>query len=187
MRTRLPTAFVKVSIDYFFRSLALDQGERAIGIILSGTGTDGTLGLKAIKSELGMTMVQDPDSAKYNGMPRSAVQTSMVDYVLPVEEMPEHLIKYAKLAVHRVEPGMTPVEGEIPEALPKIFILLRAHTGHDFSLYKKNTLYRRIERRMGIHQINRQAVRRLRSACGKEPPTSPKPPVAIKGRASLMA
>lgn len=147
----------RLPIDYFFRSLARDQGERAIGIILSGTGTDGTLGLKAIKDELGMAMVQDPDSAKYNGMPISAVQTSMVDYILPVEEMPEHLIKYARLAVHSIEPGMIPVEGKIPEALPKIFILLRAHTGHDFSLYKKNTLCRRIERRMNVHHIDQVA------------------------------
>ncbi len=144
----------RLPIDYFFRSLALDQRGRAIGIILSGTGTDGTLGLKAIKEELGMVMVQDPESAKYNGMPRSAIQTVQVDYILPVEEMPEHLIKYAKYAVQRIEPAGVPVEGNIQDALPKIFILLRAHTGHDFSLYKKNTLCRRIERRMNVHHID---------------------------------
>ena len=144
----------RLPIDYFFRALALDQGERAIGIILSGTGSDGTLGLKAIKGELGMAMVQDPDTAKYNGMPISAVQTGLVDYVLPVEHMPEHLLKYAKSDAHRVALGMTSGEGKIQEALPKIFILLRAHTGHDFSLYKKNTLCRRIERRMNVHHID---------------------------------
>jgi two-component system CheB/CheR fusion protein len=79
----------RLPIDYFFRSLAQDLGERAICVILSGTGTDGTLGLKAIKGELGMAMVQDPDSAKYDGMPNSALQTGLVDYILPPEKIPE--------------------------------------------------------------------------------------------------
>ena len=144
----------RLPIDYFFRSLAQDWGERAICVILSGTGTDGTLGLKAIKGELGMTMVQDPDSAKYDGMPRSAIQSDLVDYILPPEKMPEQLIKYMKHAIQRVAPGTAPVEGTISDVLPKIFVLLRSHTGHDFSLYKKNTLCRRIERRMNVHQID---------------------------------
>jgi len=144
----------RLPIDYFFRSLAQDLGERAICVILSGTGTDGTLGLKAIKGELGMTMVEDPDFAKYDGMPRSAIQSGLVDYILPPEKMPEQLIKYTKHAVQRVAPGTAPVEGTISDVLPKIFVLLRSHTGHDFSLYKKNTLCRRIERRMNVHQID---------------------------------
>ena len=83
-------------IDYFFRSLAQDQGDKAIGIILSGTGSDGTLGLTAIKGEGGLTMVQDPASARYDGMPRSAIATGLVDYVLPPEQLPGQLLTYLK-------------------------------------------------------------------------------------------
>ncbi|MDX2441776.1 MAG: chemotaxis protein CheB, partial [Desulfobacterales bacterium] len=86
-------------IDNFFRSLAQDQGSNAICIVLSGTGTDGTLGAKAIKGNLGMVMVQDEDSAKYDGMPRSAISTGLVDYVLPIEDMPDQLIKYTQHAI----------------------------------------------------------------------------------------
>jgi len=141
-------------IDSFFRSLAQDQGANAACIILSGTGTDGTLGLKAIKGEIGMVMVQDEESAKYDGMPRSAISTGLVDYVLPPEEMPEQLIKYSKHAFKKGVPLITSTEGKTPNSLQKIYIILRAQTDHDFSLYKKNTICRRIERRMNIHQID---------------------------------
>jgi two-component system CheB/CheR fusion protein len=98
----------RLPIDFFFHSLAQDQRDKAVCVILSGTGTDGTKGLKAIKDELGMAMVQDPDSAKYDGMPVSAVQTGLVDYILPPEEMPEQLVKYTGYAEKRVTPGTTP-------------------------------------------------------------------------------
>ena len=146
----------RMPIDYFFRSLAEDRGEKAICIILSGMGTDGTLGLRAIKGELGMAMVQSVDSAKYNSMPRSAIETELVDYILPPEKMPEQLIAYAQHATQKkVAPKLMDVEGKLPDALQKIFILLRTHTGHDFSAYKKNTICRRIERRMNVHQIDK--------------------------------
>jgi len=145
----------RLPIDLFFRSLAQDQRDKAVCVILSGTGTDGTQGLTAIKGELGMAMVQDPDSAKYDGMPRSGVQTGLVDYILPPEEMPEPLMKYTKHAAKRVTPGTPPVEGKISDTLPKVFVLLRAQTGHDFSLYKQNTICRRIERRMNVHEIDK--------------------------------
>ncbi len=141
-------------IDYFFRSLAEDQKERAICIILSGMGTDGTLGMKAIKGESGMTMVQQPQSAKYAGMPASAINTGLVDYVLLPSAMPEQLIKYAEGLYISFAHGITKTS-EIPiEVMRRIFILLRAHMGHDFSAYKANTIQRRIERRMHVHQIN---------------------------------
>ena len=146
---------LRLPIDYFLRSLAEDQGERAIGIILSGAGTDGTLGLRAIKGEMGMAMVQDPNSAKYNSMPSSAIETGLMDYILPPEEMPKQLIRYVKHVTLGAIPKITPIEGKIPDTLQKIFILLRTHTGHDFSLYKKNTIFRRIERRMNVHQIDK--------------------------------
>jgi two-component system CheB/CheR fusion protein len=87
---------INMPIDFFFRSLSEDQKEKAIGIIVSGTASDGTLGIKAIKGEGGMVMAQDPDTAKYDGMPRSAIGTGMVDLILPVEKMPDALISYIK-------------------------------------------------------------------------------------------
>ena len=88
-------------IDYFFRSLAADQKERAVGIVLSGTGTDGTLGLKEIKASLGMAMAQQEASAAYAGMPHSAIATELVDYVLPAREMPGQLLTYVQASTSR--------------------------------------------------------------------------------------
>jgi two-component system CheB/CheR fusion protein len=130
---------LRLPIDYFFRSLAQDQHERAICVVLSGTGTDGTLGLKAVKGEAGMSMVQDTDSAKYDGMPRSAIATGLVDYILPPDKMPEQLMTYVE---HAFGPGVKRVAVPVPEttdSLQKIFILLRAQIGHDFSCYKQST------------------------------------------------
>ncbi|TKB05968.1 chemotaxis protein CheB [Desulforhopalus sp. IMCC35007] len=141
-------------IDSFLRSLAQDQGSNASCIILSGTGTDGTLGLRAIKGEAGMTMVQDEESAKYNGMPRSAIATGLVDYVLPADKMPEQLLKYVKHVTETSTSKVFDKDEKLQNGLKKIFILLRAGTGHDFSLYKKNTILRRIERRMHVHQLD---------------------------------
>ncbi len=141
-------------IDNFFKSLAQDQGADAVGIILSGTGSDGSLGIRQIKGELGMVMAQDEDSAKYAGMPRSAVATGIVDYVLPVDKMPEALVKYTRHAFVKPRDKITKDEKKNQTALQKICILLRTHTNHDFSLYKKNTIIRRVERRMHVHQID---------------------------------
>jgi two-component system CheB/CheR fusion protein len=145
----------RLPIDYFFRSLASDQMERAICIILSGTGTDGTLGMKAIKGESGMAMVQQPQSAKYAGMPSSAIATGIADYILPPAGMPQQLITYARGPY--LTGGLAP--SELPafyaEPLQKTFALLRIRTGNDFSVYKTNTIRRRIERRMNVHQIKK--------------------------------
>jgi two-component system CheB/CheR fusion protein len=142
----------RMPVDFFFRSLAQDQHARAIGIVLSGTGSDGTLGVRAIKGEGGMVMAQDFDSTQYDGMPRSAVATGMVDYVLPPAEMPERLIRYVDQALGKHKPDMPPGP-RISDALKKIFVIVRAQTGHDFSLYKQSTIGRRVERRMAVHQI----------------------------------
>jgi two-component system CheB/CheR fusion protein len=141
---------VPLPIDYFFRSLAEDQKQRAVGIILSGTGTDGTLGLRAIKAESGMTIAQEPQSAKYQGMPRSAMAAGVVDVVKPAGEMSEALLAYAR---NLTKPALPLPEHDMSQALRKLFILLRDRTGNDFALYKENTIYRRIERRMNVHQI----------------------------------
>jgi two-component system CheB/CheR fusion protein len=141
-------------IDYFFRTLAEDQGEHAICIILSGTGTEGTLGLKSVKGTGGLVVVQDTESAKYDGMPRSAIDTGLVDYILSPDKMPYQLLNYINPRYRKhVNKPVSPA-AKIPDALQKIFIIIRNHTGHDFTNYKLNTITRRIERRMTLHQID---------------------------------
>jgi two-component system CheB/CheR fusion protein len=141
-------------IDFFLRSLAQDQGHAAICIILSGTGSDGTLGLKAIKAEAGISIVQDPDSAKYNGMPRSAIETHLVDFVLDPVKIPKRLSAISRhFSKGGVKPGHENTE-QYSSQLQKIFILLRQHTKHDFSQYKQATVNRRIERRLSVNQID---------------------------------
>jgi two-component system, chemotaxis family, CheB/CheR fusion protein len=146
-----------MAIDFFFRSLAEDQHERAICIVLSGMGSDGTLGARAVKAEGGMVMAQNPTSTEYDGMPRSAISTGLVDYVLPPAEMAATLIAYVTHSFGKISGPISPLgvpsgaNGENP--LKKIFRLLRAQTGHDFSQYKLNSMTRRIERRMAVHQI----------------------------------
>ncbi len=143
----------RLPIDFFFRSLAADQHERAIGIVLSGTGSDGTLGLRAIKGEGGMAMAQDPASTEFDGMPRSAIATGLVDFELPPAEMPAQLMAYAAHAFGRLPRADTAAPAKTDNAMKKIFVLLRAQTGHDFSQYKPSTIHRRIDRRMAVHQI----------------------------------
>ena len=147
---------LRLPIDFFLRSLAQDQQERSIGVILSGMGSDGTLGLRAIKEKAGVVLVQEPATAKFDSMPRSAVDAGLADFVAPVEELPGKIIAYLQRPplVARTEVAL---EDKTQSALEKAVILLRAHTGQDFSLYKRNTLHRRIERRMGIHQIHKMA------------------------------
>ena len=146
----------RLPIDFFFRSLAQDQRENAIGIVLSGTGSDGSLGVRAIKGEGGMVMAQSPESTEYDGMPRSAIAAGVVDYVLPPAAMAAQIIAYVSHAggvrLAPTAPITLPPKGE--DVLKRIFILLRAQTSHDFSHYKRNTITRRIERRMAVHQIS---------------------------------
>ena len=143
----------RLPIDFLFKSLAQDQQERAIGIVLSGTGSDGTIGIRAIKAAGGMAMAQKPESTEYDGMPRSAIATGLIDYELKPADMPAQLIAYAAHAFGKPArlPGSALPMSE--NALKKIFVLLRAQTLHDFSQYKPNTVNRRVERRMAVHQI----------------------------------
>ncbi|HMK56910.1 MAG TPA: CheR family methyltransferase, partial [Dissulfurispiraceae bacterium] len=149
-----PTATrgLRLPIDFFFKHLGQDQKERSVGIIVSGMGTDGTAGIKTIKENSGMVMVQDPENAKFDSMPRSAIDTGLADYVTPSENMPAKLLGYLK---QTAKPITEPIiaEERIISDLQKIFIILRGQTGNDFSLYKKSTILRRIERRMNVHQI----------------------------------
>jgi two-component system, chemotaxis family, CheB/CheR fusion protein len=143
----------RLPIDFFFRSLAQDQHERAICIVLSGTGSDGTLGVRAVKGAGGMAMVQSPDSTEYDGMPRSAIATGLVDYVLPPAEMPAQLLAYAAHAFNRTARQVSAPAPRVEGVLAKVFVLVLSQTGHDFSGYKQSTIARRIQRRMAVHQI----------------------------------
>jgi len=144
---------LRLPIDGFFRSLAEDQESNAIGIILSGTGADGTIGLKAIKDRGGLVITQDLVSAQFDGMPRSAINTGLVNYVLPPEKIPAQLLNYAQGSRPQRSGTTTAVLELSPDTLEKIFHLLRSQTGHDFSSYKKSTIGRRVHRRMSHHQI----------------------------------
>ena len=146
----------RMVIDAFLRSLAEDQGEKAVGIILSGTGTDGTLGLRAIQGAGGISLVQEPATAKYDGMPISAIQAGYATYVLPVEKMPEQLLNNRRNLNVQLEKPPSPPSGA--GGLNRILMLLRSGTGHDFSLYKKSTIGRRIERRMSQHNIESMEI-----------------------------
>lgn len=144
---------LRLPIDYFFCSLADDQLEKSIGVILSGMGSDGSIGVKAIKEKNGIVAVQDPTNAKFEGMPQSAINTVIADIKAAADELPEKLIAILE---------HTPLVRQIGEIhnknktdLEKVIVLLRTQTGHDFSQYKKTTLYRRIERRLNVHQLDK--------------------------------
>jgi two-component system CheB/CheR fusion protein len=147
----------RMLIDGFLRSLAEDQAERAIGIILSGTATDGTLGLRAILGGGGVCMVQEPATAKYDGMPSSAIKAGYATHILPVEQMPAMLIDVVKHSgLIKQIPPVAP--DKVLSGINQILLQLRSATGHDFSLYKKSTIGRRIRRRMALHAIEDEAV-----------------------------
>jgi two-component system CheB/CheR fusion protein len=144
---------MRVPVDFFFRSLAEDQQERAIGILLSGTGSDGTNGVREIKAAGGMVMVQAPETTTWEGMPRSAIATGVVDHILPIEKMPAVLSKYVKHWYVNGDGRPHPVVEKAPDNLNLIVGLLRARAKYDFSSYKQGTLLRRIQRRMGLNHI----------------------------------
>jgi two-component system CheB/CheR fusion protein len=147
-----PHSGAHLPIDSFLRTLARDEAERAICIILSGTGSDGTLGLREIKAGGGMVMAQQEEQAKYDAMPRSAIETGMVDFILPVEKMGEQLRQYVRHP-YLERPRVPEAEEKSEDQFQRIFMLIRNQTGHDFSHYKRNTIRRRIARRLAVHQI----------------------------------
>jgi len=156
---------LRLPIDAFFRSLADDQQEHSIGVILSGMGSDGTLGLRAIKEKAGSVFVQSPASAKFDGMPRSAIDAGLADVVAPAEELAARILLYLQHVPLLTDRSVTDTVDRDQSSLDKVVLLLRSQTGHDFSLYKKSTIYRRVERRMGLHQLPKIAdyVRFLRA------------------------
>lgn len=145
---------LSLPIDVFFRSLAEERGKNAIGIILSGTGSDGTLGTRAIKEAGGMIMVQEPTTAKFDGMPRSAISTGLVDYIIPTVQMPGELLNYIKHPFVEKSSVLEDILLKEEDVISKILLVLREHTGTDFSYYKENTIIRRLERRLSINQLN---------------------------------
>ena len=143
----------RLPFDFLLHSLADEMGERAICVILSGTGADGSLGLKTVKEKCGLVIAQDPDEATFDGMPRSAITTGAVDLVLPVAKIPEALVKYGRRMTRtRMRNGSLPRDAA-EDWLPEIIDLLRTKTAHDFAPYKLGTLQRRIERRMAMATI----------------------------------
>ena len=144
----------RLPVDFFLRSLAQDQHERAIGVVLSGTGSDGTLGVRAIKGGGGMVMAQTPESTEYDGMPRNVIATGLVDYELPPAEMAAQIIAYVSHAFSKSDAATIRSLPKNENAMNKVFILLRAQTGNDFSGYKPSTIHRRIQRRMAVHRIS---------------------------------
>jgi two-component system CheB/CheR fusion protein len=144
---------LRLPIDFFLRSLAADQGPQGVGVVLSGMGSDGTLGLAAIKEKGGAVFVQAPASAKFDSMPRSAIDAGLADVVAPVEELAGKITAYLAQAPRIASPDLI-LASKTESAIEKICVLLRSQTGHDFSQYKRSTVYRRIERRMGLHQID---------------------------------
>lgn len=143
---------LNLPIDIFFRSLAQEKAKDGIGIILSGTGSDGALGTKAIKEAGGMVMVQDEQSAKFDGMPRSSILTGLVDFILPPENMPNTLLEYVKHPFIQKSKNTEKILANGGDSLTKIILILRDYCGIDFSYYKSNTIIRRLERRVSINR-----------------------------------
>jgi hypothetical protein len=145
----------RMPFDFFLRSLAEDCGARAVCTVLSGTGADGSVGLRAIRDKGGLVIVQDPNDAAHDGMPRSAILTGAADLVLPVAEVPAALVKHRHKSVNqaRLEPERATSAPSDGTPLAEIIDLLRAHTARDFALYKEGTVLRQIERRMAMASI----------------------------------
>ncbi|MEX2606759.1 MAG: chemotaxis protein CheB [Kiritimatiellia bacterium] len=148
---------LRLPIDYFLRSLAEDRQEHSIGVILSGMGSDGTLGLRAIKEKAGVALVQDPATAKFDSMPRSAMKAGLADIVAAPDALPSRICSYLR-RTPLLPASDVPIDDKVQGALDKILVLIRSRSGHDYSLYKRNTIARRIERRMGLHQIDKMAT-----------------------------
>jgi two-component system CheB/CheR fusion protein len=149
-----PVQRINLAIDTFFDSLATNIGEKSIGIILSGTGSDGTRGCRAIKEAGGIIMVQDETTAKFNGMPKSVISTNIYDYILAPRDMPDELLKYTgQPSLIAMKLSEKPKEDESPETLKILFSIIKKRFSIDFTQYKPSTVLRCIDRRMRINQI----------------------------------
>ena len=169
LNDKIPSQGINLPIDIFLKSLAEDQGEQTVAIILSGTGSDGTRGVRAIKELGGMVMVQSEESAKFDGMPKAAISTGVADYILSPEQMPAQLLAYI---AHPYVSGAKQASDLLlhdADALTRLFAELREKTRADFTYYKPSTITRRIERRMSVTQISdfEEYVRHLQAHPGE--------------------
>jgi len=147
----------RAPVDIFFRTLAESNDGRAVSVVLSGTGADGSMGMKRIKEKGGIVLVQDPKEAEYDGMPRNSIAQGLVDFILPVGKIPEQIIHYRDQLknIHiAVKPEEESKEETDEKALREIFTQLRIKTSHDFANYKRATILRRIERRMNVRELD---------------------------------
>lgn len=159
----------RLPFDFLLHSLAKELGEHAICVVLSGMGTDGSLGAKAIKEHYGLVVAQDPNEADYDSMPRSAIKTGVVDLVLPAADIPAAIVSFDRRATHISRQNGSTAAGSPEDWLSEIIALLRVKTGHDFGLYKPGTLQRRIERRMAMAAIGTDGVKRYLEILGSDP------------------
>lgn len=144
----------RAPIDFFFRTLGKTRQSRAVGVVLSGTGADGSMGLKGIKEDGGICFAQDPDDADYGDMPRNSIATGIIDHVLPARKIPAKILAYLQHLGKARVPGESPADVAVDEqALRDIFIQIRVRTSHDFSNYKRPTMLRRITRRMAVNEV----------------------------------
>ena len=164
-----PRHGARLPFDFLLHSLAEECGPRAVAVILSGTGADGTLGLKAVKENGGLIIAQEPDEAGFDGMPLSAIATGAVDLVLPVAKIPDALVTYDRRMILTRKRNGSRTKDSAPEWLPEIIELLHTTTGHDFRLYKAGTLQRRIERRMAMAAIETDGMERYLEALRSNP------------------
>ena len=157
LEKRAVTSGTHMPVDLFMRSLATQQGNCAIGVILSGLGSDGTLGMAEIQAQGGVTFAQDEGSAKYDGMPRSVIDAGVVDYVLPPKSIARELVRIARhpYVTNHVIAETTELPSQHTNGLGTVFQLLRRSTGLDFSHYRQTTILRRIQRRMVVHKIDK--------------------------------
>lgn len=159
----------RLPFDFFLRSLAEDAGDRAACVILSGTGADGSLGLKAVKENCGLVIAQAPDEAGFDGMPQNAIMTGAVDLVLPIAKIPEALVKYFRKRAPANADVKKSRRDEAPDRLSEILDLLVERTGHDFRPYKAGTLQRRVDRRMALAAIDSGGIDRYLDLLREEP------------------
>jgi two-component system CheB/CheR fusion protein len=159
----------RLPFDFLLHSLADEYGARAVCLILSGTGADGSIGLKSVKEHCGLVIAQDPDEAGFDGMPRSAISTGGVDLVLPVAKIPEALAQYDRRISRAQTASSLASQAGTADCVPKIIDLLRSKTAYDFSLYKRGTLERRIQRRMAMTAVEIDDMDRYLDILGRDP------------------
>jgi two-component system, chemotaxis family, CheB/CheR fusion protein len=151
--SNLPAQQMRHPIDFSLRSLAQNRRDKIIAVVLSGTDADGALGIRAVKEVGGLVIAQAPETAQFEQMPRSAIATGLVDYILSPDEMPEKIVEFVTNMLTTENEALAATPADVDELLTRIFVLLQSRTNHDFSQYKKKTVIRRIQRRIALNQL----------------------------------